>query len=280
MAAVAPESSTPGPGKGSWMRVRSVAATISLGIIGLLAVAGIWSLLSITDTTGARFPSIARIVQAVSQNFGQARALQYAAYGHGGIWSNLLWTAWNVYLGVGIGLVAGFVIGTALARIGWLEKLAELPLSIMGTVPVLVLLPFLSIWFGTSALATRGLVIFYTALTVTISVQHSTQRAVRRYGHYAESLGMSPLRLSTALLPAVIPSTIGVVRAAIGFGWGFECIAELLGGKTGIGVLISTFSNETQTAAVVGVVATIALAAVITDAVVAMFGRWLVRWSE
>jgi ABC-type nitrate/sulfonate/bicarbonate transport system permease component len=262
------------------MRIRSYAANAGMGVIGVLAVAGVWSLLSLTDSTGARFPSIARVAGAVAQNFNQSRALQYAAYGSGGIWSNLIWTAWNVYLGVAIGLVAGFTVGVALARLAWLEKLAELPLSLMGTVPVLVLLPFLSIWFGTSALATRGLVIFYTALTVMTSVQQSTRRAVERYGDYAASLGLSPLRLSTAILPAVIPATVGVVRAAIGFGWGFECIAELLGGRSGVGVLISTFSNETDTAGVVGVVASIALAAVITDAVVALAGRRLVRWNE
>lgn len=262
------------------LRVRAALARLSLSVIGLLAVAAVWSALAAGDHSGTRFPDIGTIWQAIKDNFHKSDALAYAAYGTGGIWSNLLWTAKNVYLAVAIGLAVGFLLGTVLARVRWLEKLAELPMTVLGTIPVLVLLPFLSVWFGTSLLATSGLVIFYTALTVMAAVQEATHRAIDYYGDYAASLGMGGHRLVLMIMPAVFPETIGVLRAAAGLGWGFECVAELLGGRSGVGRLISTFGQEINSAGVIGTVVCIALAAIVTDAVLVLVARWLIRWSE
>jgi ABC-type nitrate/sulfonate/bicarbonate transport system permease component len=262
------------------MRVRTAVPTVAGGIAGVLVVAGIWSAIASVNTA-ARFPVIPAIIQATIDNFSAAPILAYTTFGTGGIWSNVLWTAQNVLLGVATGLVVGFATGLALARIHWFNRLGRLPIAILGTVPVLAILPFLTLWFGNSALATSGLVIFFTALTVASTVQSAAAAAEVRYADYAATLGVSKGRTTVSvILPALVPSTIGVVRAATAFGWGFQCIAEVLGGSQGAGRLIRSFSDATQTAGAIGVLIVVGIVAVVVDALIGLAGRWIVRWNE
>ncbi|MGE2736141.1 ABC transporter permease [Mycolicibacterium vaccae] len=261
-------------------RVRSGIPTLAGGIAGLGALAIIWTALS-ANSTAARFPTIPAIFEAIVDNFDAAPILAYTTFGVGGIWSNVLWTAQNVILGVATGLVLGFGTGLALARIEWFNRLGRLPVAILGTVPVLAVLPFLTLWFGSSALATNGLVIFFTALTVSSTVQSAAVAAAARYADYAATLGVSSHRTTVSvILPALVPSTIGVVRAAMAFGWGFQCIAEVLGGSQGAGRLIRSFSDATQTAGAIGVLIVVGSVAVLVDALIGITGRWIVRWNE
>jgi ABC-type nitrate/sulfonate/bicarbonate transport system permease component len=262
------------------MRVRTAGPAVAGGIAGIGAVALIWTALS-AGSTAARFPSIPAIFDAIRENFDVAPILAYTTFGVGGVWSNVLWTAQNVVLGVATGLVIGFGTGLALARVQWFNRLGRLPVAILGTVPVLAVLPFLTLWFGNSALATNGLVIFFTALTVASTVQSAAVDAEVRYADYAATLGVSPRRTTVSvILPALVPSTIGVVRAATAFGWGFQCIAEVLGGSQGAGRLIRSFSDATQTAGAIGVLIVVGCVAVLVDALIGITGRWIVRWNE
>jgi len=262
------------------MRVRTAVPAVAGAIAGVLAVAAIWSVIA-SFNTAARFPVIPAIFQATLDNFDAAPILAYTTFGTGGIWSNVLWTAQNVLLGVATGLIIGFATGLALARIPWFNRLGRLPVAILGTVPVLAILPFLTLWFGNSALATSGLVIFFTALTVASTVQSAAAAAEVRYADYAATLGVSQTRTTmSVILPALVPSTIGVVRAATAFGWGFQCIAEVLGGSQGAGRLIRSFSDATQTAGALGVLIVVGIVAVVVDALIGLAGRWIVRWNE
>lgn len=262
------------------MRVRTALPTVAGGVVGLLVVAAIWSAVASVNTA-ARFPAIPAIFEATRDNFLAAPILAYTTFGTGGVWSNVLWTAQNVLLGVLTGLVVGFATGLALARIPWFSRLGRLPVAVLGTVPVLAILPFLTLWFGNSALATSGLVIYFTALTVTSTVHSAAEAAETRYADYAATLGVSRMRTTmSVILPAATPATIGVVRAATAFGWGFQCIAEVLGGSQGAGRLIRSFTDATQTAGAIGVLIVVGIVAVVIDALIGLTGRWIVRWNE
>lgn len=262
------------------MRTKTIGPALVGGIAGVLAIALLWTAISATSDA-ARFPSISAIFHSIVDNFDAAPILAYSTFGTGGVWSNVLWTAQNVLLGVVIGLVVGFATGLALARIEWVNRLGQLPVAILGTVPVLAVLPFLTLWFGNSALSTNGLVIFFTASTVASTVQSSAAAAEVKYADYAATLGVSKSRTTVSvILPALVPSTIGVVRAATAFGWGFQCIAEVIGGSQGAGRLIRSFSDATQTAGAIGVLISVGIVAVVVDALIGFLGRWIVRWNE
>ena len=262
-------------------RIHGGALTILYGALGILVLASLWTALSWTNPTGAKFPSLGRIFEAIVDNWTHSAVLAYNTFGSGGIWSNLMATASNVLVAVAIGLLVGYTIGIALVRVEWFSKLSRMPLMILGTIPVLVIHPFLTLWFGASRLAMGGMVIFYTALTITEAVRSAATRAMAQWGDYAASLGISGFRMTySVLVPASFPASMGTLRAALAFGWGFQSVAEVLGGSTGAGRMIRTFADSTNTAGVIGILLCVGVLAVLVDAVVAGAGKWAGRWSE
>ncbi len=246
--------------------------------VGLMLV--LWTLAAAT-TEPVRIPSPDLVFEAIGQNLFEIRALEFASFGTGGIIQNLTYTAVNVLIGVVAGAVAGFAIGLLIGRVRVIRNLLEPPLLFVGTVPVLVLLPFLSLWFGTGRLATNGMVIFYTMVTVAVVTQQATTNISNYYDNYALSLGASSTRvLLQVVRPAVIPEVLGAVRVALAFGWGFQAIAEVLGGQIGAGRVIRVYAQYAATAEILSIVFSVGILAVVIDGIVAGVGRWVVRWQE
>ena len=246
--------------------------------VGLMLV--IWTLAA-AATEPVRIPSPILVFDAIRQNLLEIRALEFASFGTGGIIQNLTYTTVNVLIGVATGAVAGFAIGLLIGRVRVIRNLLEPPLLFVGTVPVLVLLPFLSLWFGTGRLATNGMVIFYTMVTVAVVTQQATTNVSNYYDNYALSLGASSSRvLLQVIRPAVIPEVLGAVRVALAFGWGFQAIAEVLGGQIGAGRVIRVYAQYAATAEILSIVFSVGVVAVVVDGIVAGVGRWVVRWQE
>lgn len=240
----------------------------------------VWSLAA-AATEPVRLPSPILVFEAIAQSLFEIRALEFASFGSGGIVQNLTYTTVNVLVGVTVGATAGFAIGLLIGRIRVVRNLLEPPLLFVGTVPVLVLLPFLSLWFGTGRLATNGMVIFYTMVTVAVVTQQATTNVSNHYDNYALSLGAGPSRVLVQVIrPAVIPEVLGAVRVALAFGWGFQAIAEVLGGQVGAGRVIRIYSQYAATAENLSVVFSVGIVAVLVDGIVAGIGRWVVRWQE
>lgn len=251
-----------------------------LAALGVGLMLAMWSMAA-AATEPVRIPSPILVFEAISQNLVEIRALEFASFGSGGIIQNLTYTAVNVLMGVAAGAVAGFAIGLLIGRVRIIRNLLEPPLLFVGTVPVLVLLPFLSLWFGTGRLATNGMVIFYTMVTVAVVTQQATTNVSNHYDNYALSLGASSTRvLLQVVRPAVIPEVLGAVRVALAFGWGFQAIAEVLGGQIGAGRVIRVYAQYAATAEILSIVFSVGVLAVVIDGIVAGAGRWVVRWQE
>jgi len=269
-----------GSAVGSRHNLSSHVRQLTLAALGLGLMLAVWSLAA-AATEPVRIPSPILVFDAIRQNLVEIRALEFASFGTGGIIQNLTYTAVNVLIGVATGAGAGFVIGLLIGRVRLIRNLLEPPLLFVGTVPVLVLLPFLSLWFGTGRLATNGMVIFYTMVTVAVVTQQATTNISNHYDNYALSLGASSTRvLLQVVRPAVIPEVLGAVRVALAFGWGFQAIAEVLGGQIGAGRVIRVYAQYAATAEILSIVFSVGILAVVVDGIVAGIGRWVVRWQE
>ena len=79
--------------------------------------------------------------------------------------------------------------------------------------------------------------------------------------------------MTRVVAPAIIPEIIGSVRVALAFGWGFQAIAEILGGQQGAGRLLRVLSQSSSTAEMLAVVFVLGVAAVVTDWLVTAAGN-------
>jgi NitT/TauT family transport system permease protein len=254
---------------------RAAVATSGTALVVL-----VWSMLA-AATISARIPGPVEVVRTIRANFYDIPELKYIYYSSSGLVQNLAYTVTNVLTSVSLGAAAGLLVGVILARSRVLRWFIEPPLLVMGTFPVVMLLPFFLMWFGTDRVAQYGLVLFYTFVTVTLVARQAALNVSGYYEDFAASLGATKRFFqSRVILPAVIPEVIGAIRISLAAGWGLETVAEILGAPLGAGRLIQVFSVAVMTPDIFGVLLCIGVIAVMTDALVAAAGRWVIRWQD
>lgn len=254
--------------------------SLATGISGVALLVGVWWLIA-ENTVTARFPAPPGVFLTILENVHDIPEMRYIYYSSSGLLENILYTFVNVVSSVAIGTVFGIVFGIFLARSSFIKLFIEPPLLVMATFPVVMLLPFFTMWFGTDRIAQYGLVLFYTFVTVTLVARQATQNVAGFYEDFALSLGASRRYFAAhAVVPAILPEIVGAVRISLAAGWGFETMAEILGAPLGAGRLIQVFSVAVMTEDIFGVLLCIGVIAVVTDALVALVGRWMVRWKD
>jgi ABC-type nitrate/sulfonate/bicarbonate transport system permease component len=252
---------------------------VALALCGLAIVALIWQLTA-SVSNASQVPAPADVWQSVRSSWNQIPALYYLNFQTGGIADALRYTTVNVLVGVAVGTLAGLPMGITIARVRLVRLLLEPPLSMLGTLPLLILLPFITLWFGTARFAQSGLVILFAFLTVCFAAQSAAVTVSNQYADYASSLGASRQRiLWTVVLPATAPIVIGAIRVALAAGWGWQALAELLGSRAGVGRVIDVTAHLGAVSDLAATVLCLATVAVICDGIVAGVGAVLVRWK-
>lgn len=268
-----------GRGLASRLPVRRLVDLL-LGLAGIGVVIGVWWLLS-TRMQAVQLPAPDVVWQAMWDNLWEMPALTYATFQTGGIADGLAYTTQNVFIGVGLGLALGLATGLLMGRVRVADALLEPALVVLGTVPVLIMLPFIVTWFGTARLAQTGLVIFFTFVTTATVVRNAVGNVAGSYEQSAVTLGASrSVVLREVVLPAIVPEVLAAVRVCFAFGWGFEAIAEILGAQHGIGRIIQAMGTQSATPELMASVLWLAVVAVVVDGLLVLIGKWAIRWSE
>lgn len=259
---------------------REAARTVLFAFAGLGLLTALWALIAL-GSDPVRVPSPHVVYDTLRADWNNIPALEFIAFQSGGIKQALTYTTANVIGGVAIGSAFGFLLGAFLGRVRLARELLGPPLFVLGTVPILVLAPFLTIWFGTARIVQAGLVIAFALVTVAAVTQQATLDIGARYTDYARSLGAAPrLVLRSVVLPATVPPALGAVRVATAAGWSFATVAELLGGNKGTGKLIQSMQGLSATADIMAAVIALGLTALVVDLVIRLIGSWVIRWQE
>jgi ABC-type nitrate/sulfonate/bicarbonate transport system permease component len=267
------------------LRLRALVAArglghVGLGIAGLLLALGVWLLVA-SISSPLKVPAPGQVFSAIRHDWSDIPALTYITFTKGGIGDALKYTTINVITAVGIGTLLGVPFGIFLGRVRTANLVLEPLLLAFGTLPLLVLLPFITLWFGTAKFAQSGLVLVFTLLTVTFASQAAAQTVSDHYSNFAACLGASRARtLLTVVLPAAAPGVLAAVRVALAAGWGWECVAELLGAQHGVGRVIQVTAQTEATPDLFGVLLCLAVVAVLADGLVAGVGGFYTRWKE
>lgn len=247
---------------------------------GIVAVALVWAAVALVAPT-IKVPSPVDVFEAARANWAVMPALSHFTFTPGGFQDALIYTAMNVLVAVAVGGLIGTPLGILVGKVRAVELLANPLLRVMGTVPLLILLPFVTLWFGTARFAQSALVLVFTVLTVTFAVQSAAATVSDHYSNYAACLGASRARvLWTVVLPATVPDLVGALRIALAAGWGWQCVAELLGAQAGVGRVIQVSGQTYLTDVLIAIMLCIAVMAVVVDALVAAIGRFATRWQE
>lgn len=251
----------------SWNRYRSVV----LGLIGMVAVLGLWQICASTGLVDPTFSSSP--AGAVTALFDSISA--------GSIWPPLRSTLSTVAWGMGISVVAGIPLGLLIGRSRTLNGLTEPLISIMYSVPYVVFLPIIIFWFGIGQQARIVIVVWSALFPLLINVVTGARNVDLNYLQVARVFCASRSRtLRSVAFPATLPYILAGARQAVGRGLVGAIVAELFMGSEGLGYVVQLKTSSLDMDGAMAAIAVIAVVAIVLTRTVAYFEHRFTFWSN
>lgn len=157
----------------------------------------------------------------------------------GSVWEQIMATLQEAVVGFVIGGIAGVAFGVIVGVSRVLSDFLGPFIKTANTVPRIVLATLFFIWFGlgmSSKVATVVVMVFF-------AVFFETFRGVRevdvRMIHEAELVGVGVVvRITAIVMPVAAPRIIAGLRSAAGLAWIGAIVAEFIGARKGLGLLV------------------------------------------
>ncbi len=151
--------------------------------------------------------------------------------------------AWSTIGAVAEGLALSIVLGTLLGLVMGRSVIADRALQayVNGcyTIPMVVVLPLVSLWFGYTGAARLATIVFAALFSITVNVADGARSVPREYVEVARSFRSGSWRaLFEVILPASAPYFFAGVRLAAGRALIGAIVAEFFTAIPGLGYFI------------------------------------------
>ena len=154
-------------------------------------------------------------------------------------WNATLATLTAVAEGLAVALVFGTMIGMLMGRSPLLERGIRHYVNGFYAVPMIVVLPLFSLWFGYSTNTRVATIIFAAIFSIIINVADGARAVPRDYLEVAKSFRSSKLSVLTGIvLPASLPYLLTGFRLAAGRALIGAVVAEFFLSVGGLGYFI------------------------------------------
>jgi ABC-type nitrate/sulfonate/bicarbonate transport system permease component len=263
----------------AWERRTFLLGAYRWYALGILLSAAVWELAAMA-LGPYRLPSLETVALQLFPLLTSSKTLEFQGGGSQGYWPHLLHTIAFTLFSSLTGVVTGVAFGLAMARFKPIRAISEVPIELLRTIPPLAAVPFILIWIGPGDAAQIMMVSYYVFVIMVITTLNATINVNPVVATFAATLGAKENRIfRTVIFPAMLPTVVGGVRVAVGIAWSVQIVAELMGGRYGMGRAFSAMiSFQALDAIIVGII-WLALIAAIVDAVLVVFIRRVTRWA-
>jgi NitT/TauT family transport system permease protein len=240
-------------------RARKIWAAVWPKLLAIAIVIGVWELVYLSGwKSAAILPSPAAVF---SDLWAQAHHLL--------LWQAIATTLRRAVIGFGMALVIGVVIGALVSRIKPLRAAVGSMITALQTMPSIAWFPFAIILFG----ATTNAILFVIILGAAPSIANGliagvdyTPPLLLRAGR---TMGLGRIAMYRHLiLPASLPSFVAGLKQGWAFAWRSLMAGELLViimGQPSIGVLLSTFQDQSAMASTISIMIVILVLGIAVD---------------
>jgi ABC-type nitrate/sulfonate/bicarbonate transport system permease component len=141
--------------------------------------------------------------------------------------------------GLAVTIVAGTVIGLLMGRSAIVDRMIRVYINGFNAMPMIVVLPLFSLWFGYSSGARIATIIFAAIFAITMNVADGTRAVPREYLEVSRAFRSGRLRtLFDIVLPASMPYLLAGLRLAAGRALIGAVVAEFFLSIGGLGYYI------------------------------------------
>jgi NitT/TauT family transport system permease protein len=193
---------------------------------------------------------------------------------------DILVTMEETLLGLGIGSVAGILLGIVLASNRLLGAIFEPLLVVLNAMPRVTLVPLFILWFGFSiwskVMGAFVLVLFVVFFATYAGIKDVDPTLVAS----ARVLGARRIDvIRHVLVPSALTWIFASLRSAVGFALIGAVVAEYLGANAGVGYRIQAAESQLDTSGVFAGLAILMALVFVVDTAIRAVQRRLIAWK-
>lgn len=193
---------------------------------------------------------------------------------------HLLASLSRVYGGFAIALAIALPLGLLIGRVPLVRGLLDPTLQVLRPIPVTAWLPLSMIMFGLGPRSAFFLVCLGAFYPILINTIFGVRSVDPRLFEAASMLGcQGTSQFFRVVLPASLPAIFTGLRLGLGFAWVVIVVGEMTGVQTGLGAIIMEARQLSRTEIVLCGMIVIGVAGFISDRLVMLLGKRLLRWS-
>lgn len=223
----------------AWLRGRN--ERVVLGLVGLVAVIGVWELTASLGLYRRSLLSTPTLIWTAAT----------ADFGSGVIWQHIGVSSTEFAIGFAAALVLGIPLGLAIGSFRRVDYFLSALLAGLNATPNVALIPLIVLIAGIG-LESKVIVVFLSAFfAVVVTTFTGVQSTARRHLEITRSFGGSRwLAFRTVVLPSTVPFMLSGIRVGAGRALVGVVSAELISANVGLGFYISFFGTFLDTARV------------------------------
>lgn len=196
----------------------------------MLVIAVLWEIAA--DVAHSRMlPTVSAILRSLAAEAASGRLIH-----------NLDATMIRVACAFVLAMVLGSILGIAMGRVGWLDRVLDSLLVGVLNVPALVVIVLIFVWFGLSETTTIVAVALNKLPSTAVVLREGTRAIDEGLVEMARSFRVTRGRVwRRVILPQLYPYLFAATRSGLALIWKVVLVAELLGRTDGVGFQIEVF---------------------------------------
>jgi sulfonate transport system permease protein len=252
-------------------RLSIQSANLLLGVLLPVIVLAVWQ---IAGMMGKLNPTLLPTPGVIVQEFVNLTV-------SGELLRHLEISTWRALLGFllggGLGLAMGLWVGFSYKT----ERLIDPSLQMLRTLPHLAVAPLFILWFGFDETSKVLLIAKGAFFPLYVNTFLGIRSVDGKWFDVARVLEFSRWQMITKLvLPASMPNIFLGIRLSIGVAWLGLVVAEMMGSSSGIGFLINDARYFSITSVVFVGIIVFAAVGKLTDSLVKLLERRLLKWQD
>ncbi len=199
----------------------------------------------------------------------------------GEVWQALALSMSALVLGAFLALVVGAPLGIAMGANKSVEHIFGPYVNGLYVAPVSALTPLFVWWFGIGLEPRIATVFVFSAPVITLTCYRGARETPRTFVEVARVFGASSRQVfSMTVIPHAVPYIVTAIRLGLGRAVKGTVLAELVVSITGLGLMLSGFAHEFDSASLIAVLIFLLLLGVVLQAAVARVETAIAPWRQ
>jgi len=265
---------------GSEARLGAAVSSASDGRPGLIAAARAVFLVAILAAWQGAVALGLADAAFVSTPFSVAKSL-WLLFSEGELFPNLGTTMLEIVIAFALSIVFGIASAVVLDRLDWLNRIVSPFLTAFNSMPRIALGPLFILWFGIGIGSKVVLAFSLGYFIMLLSTLGGLKNVDRDLLLMSRLFGASGLGLFRHVrLPWALPGIFAGLKLTLIYCSAGAVIGEMIAAKSGLGLLLQSFSGRFDVAGVMALILIVAMMVMVATSLMDLAERRLLAWSK